>query len=260
MLYKRYQDARDAAWRTLLRFEIHRLPVDVEKIARGFGIVPQPWPDKTQTPRLYGLLPRHAAAASLRISGVWHIFLKPGLSYSRYRFALAHELGHIILQHKTIRLDAAVYAFEGRENAGDVLAEPFSDADQDADMFAIRLMAPACVLHSLHVKTAWELGALCGLPDEAAAMRADRMALLDNRNAFYTHPLEKQVRMRFAPFIQEKARQPLPSKATAAPAAPAPLPLPGKSSTPPKKGFPLWAGLAVAGAALMILLLVRWPF
>ena len=76
MLYKRYQDARDAAWRTLLRFEISRLPVDVEQIAKGLGITPEPWPDAAQTPKLYALLPKHAAAASLRISGVWHIFMR----------------------------------------------------------------------------------------------------------------------------------------------------------------------------------------
>lgn len=259
MLYKRYQDARDAAWRTLLRFEINRLPVDVEKIAKGLGITPEPWPDKQITPKLYGLLPRNAAAASLRISGVWHIFLQPGLSFSRYRFALAHELGHIILQHKVQRLDKSVYAFEGRENAGDFMADPALDADQDADMFAIRLLAPACVLHSLQVKNTWELGALCGLPDEAAAMRADRMALLDHRNAFYVHPLEKQVRILFDPFIREKARQAVPP-APANPAVPVSLPPLQKQETKKKKPFPLWAGIVIAAGMLLAVLLINRPF
>ena len=35
MLYQRYQNARDAAWRTLLRFEIDSLPVDAERIAKA---------------------------------------------------------------------------------------------------------------------------------------------------------------------------------------------------------------------------------
>lgn len=254
MLYKRYQDARDAAWRTLLRFETGTLPVDVEKIALGFGITPEKWPDEKETPRLYALLPNHAAAASLRISGVWHIFMQPGLSYSRYRFALAHELGHIILQHKTIRLDSAVYTFEGRENAGDILAEPLTDADQDADMFAIRLLAPACVLHGLHVQGKWNIGALCGLPENAAAMRAERMALLDRRNAYHVHPLEKQVRILFSPFIREKAREALPQKPSAAPSLP--LAPQQKETAPPKRSFPLWAALLLCGAVLAALLIL----
>ena len=254
MLYKRYQDARDAAWRTLLRFEISRLPVDVEQIAKGFGITPEPWPDAAQTPKLYALLPRHAAAASLRISGVWHIFMQPGLSYSRYRFALAHELGHLILQHKTVRLDTAIYTFEGKENAGDVLAEPLMDADQDADMFAIRLLAPACVLHALHIRSKWDIGALCGLPENAAAMRAERMALLDRRNVYHVHPLEKQVHLLFSPFIREKSRESVPAKPVAVPLS---LPKREQDAAPPKHRFPLWAALALCGCALALIFLLR---
>lgn len=253
MLYKRYQDARDAAWRTLIRFEISRLPVDVEKIAKGLGITPEKWPDAKETPKLYALLPKNAAAASLRISGVWHIFMQPGLSYSRYCFALAHELGHLILQHKVIRLDTALYTFEGRENTGDVLAEPIHDADQDADMFAIRLLAPACVLHALHTQGKWDIGALCGLPENAAVMRAERMALLDRRNAYHVHPLEKQVRLLFNPFIREKSRENVPEKNGIV--ADLPLPKREEEAAPPKRLLPLWAVLLLFAAALLLVFL-----
>ena len=251
MLYSRYQAARDAAWRTLIRFDISSLPVDVEKIAKELRIDIQPWPDKTQTPVLFALLPENAAAASLRIDGVWRIFTKPNLPYSRYRFAVAHELGHLILQHKTVKLKNGVYTFDGLENAGDILPEAEKESDTDADMFAIRLLAPACVLHSLQMHNQQAIAALCGLPERAAAMRGDRMALLDSRNAYGIHPLEKQVHRQFAPFIRKKKQEQVPErKWPEGPVMDAVLPM--APEMPEKKPLPLW--VFAAGAAVLIAL------
>lgn len=251
MLYDRYQAARDAAWRTLIQYKVCSLPVDVERIAGEVGVEITAWPRKEETPELFALLPGEAAAAGLRIRGKWHVFTKPGLGYNRYRFALAHELGHIILQHPMRRLKEGVYAFAGRENAGDVLAEAKEESDTDADMFAIRLLAPACVLHHLHIRNEALLSALCGLPERAAVLRAERMALLDSRNAYGIHPLEKQVQSQFAPFIRKKRQEQVPEKAM--PERPAAnLVLPGLPERPEKKPLPLWV-LAVSAAALIAL-------
>ncbi len=229
MLYKRYRDARDAAWRTLINYHIQALPVDVEGIAKALSITVEGWPNRENTPKLHALLPPSARCASLRIQGQWHIFMHKGLSYSQYRFALAHELGHIILRHPLIHPAPGIFAFTGTQNDGDILDEPVEEWDQDADMFAIRLLAPACVLHGLHILEKRQLGDLCGLPEKAAAMRADRMRLLDSRNAYYTHPLEQQLRAQFAPFIREKAVSQVP-QANQAPVPPLvlPKPSPGK--------------------------------
>lgn len=245
MLYQRYQSARDGAWRTLIRYQADRLPVDVEEIARKLGIAIVSAQGEALGPW---------AACSLRQSGVWRICVRPHLPYSRYRFAVAHELGHLILQHKTVRLAKGLYTFEGRENAGDVLAQAREEADTDADMFAIRLLAPACVLHSMQVQGTKDIGDLCGLPEGAAAMRAERMQLLNARNAYFTHPLEKQLQRQFLPYIQEKSREQVPQ---AEQGYVPPLVLPERKTEERAFALPLWVWLAAAGAVLLALIFLR---
>ena len=64
------------------------------------------------------------------------------------------------------------------------MEDPQEMTDYAADIFAIRLLAPACLLHELGVDTPEGIMALCGLPPKAAALRAERMKLLNQRNAF----------------------------------------------------------------------------
>ncbi len=243
MLYDRYQAARDAAWRTLLKFEVCSLPVDVEEIAGKLGIEILIRPEDAALPR--------AAAVTVRKEGRYRVMMQKGLSYSNYRFALAHELGHIILQHPMTRRPDGALTFTGLENAGDVMAEPREDSDTDADMFAIRLLAPACVLHSLHMETKEGIAALCGMPEGAAVLRAERMALLDHRNVYGIHPLEKQVQHQFAPFIRKKRQEQVPEKKRSERPVPEAV-LPVQPAVPEKKALPLW--LFAAAAVLLMAL------
>ena len=188
--YRRYQDARDAAWRTLLRFSVRALPVDVRGIAAALGLSLHPFPDADQEPQLHALAAKAlggAACVSLRLGRAWHAFLAPGVTEeSHIRFALAHELGHLILAHETCALSPGVRAFQGRENAGDL-----TDAPQALDDYA--------------ADTPSRISALCGLPPRASALRAERMELLLQRDAFFAHPLERQVHDRFRPYLAARA-------------------------------------------------------
>jgi len=204
--YDRYRQARDTAWRALLLLEEKRLPVDVEALARQAGIDIAPYPASDREPRLYAMAQKAGGGAcvSLRFQGGWHIFLRE-MDAAHRRFSIAHELGHVFLEHQTVSIARGVRAFLGRENAGDLMDDPESPEDRDADTFAIRLLSPACLLHELHVDTPGGINRLCGLPPRAAAARAERMELLNQRDAFFTHPLETQVRDAFLPFLREKA-------------------------------------------------------
>ena len=205
--YQLYQEARDAAWRTLLRLEKKELPVDMRALFSMLRIPVLPFPDVKKEPRLFALLQKAQApfCVSLKIQGVWQVFLKEGVwDESRERFALAHELGHMILHHPTYPLEKGAEAFRGRENQGDLMEDPEEIWDYAADIFAIRLLSPACVLHALYLDRSSAISSLCGLPPKAAAMRAERMELLNQRDAFFTHPLERQVHQAFLPFIEEK--------------------------------------------------------
>lgn len=207
--YRRYQEARDTAWRALLRLEEKRLPVDTEALARRVGVTVHPFPDGKQEPRLAALIQKAGGGkcVSLRIRGAWHVFLREDrLDEAGRRFSLAHELGHLLLGHETRALAPGVRAFCSRENAGDLMEDPDSPEECAADIFAIRLLAPACLLHELHIDMPGGIMRLCGLPPRAAALRGERMELLNRRDSFYAHPLERQVRDAFLPFLTESRR------------------------------------------------------
>lgn len=70
-------------------------------------------------------------------------------------------------------------------------------------MFAARLLAPACVLHELQALSAEQIAKVCNISISAAEVRAERMQVLEARNKYYLHPLERQVRQQFEQFIEE---------------------------------------------------------
>lgn len=77
------------------------------------------------------------------------------------------------------------------------------DLESSANVFARDLLAPACVLHELHATTAEEIAKICNISMQAAKNRAERMQVLEARNKYYLHPLERQVRQQFEQFIEE---------------------------------------------------------
>ena len=54
--YRYYQEARDTAWRALLRLKEKRLPVDVFSLALSVGMETHPFPDEKENPRLAAML------------------------------------------------------------------------------------------------------------------------------------------------------------------------------------------------------------
>ena len=213
--YRQYQEARDTAWRALLRMREKRLPVDSEALAGLLGVEIHPFPDKQENGRLWTLANQaRGVCVSLRVQGAWHIFVRDkSLDDAQRRFAVAHELGHLLLGAETRSLAPGVRCFDGVDNQGDLMEDSQETADCAADIFAIRLLAPACLLHELGVDTPGGIMALCGLPPRAAALRAERMALLNQRNVFYTNPLERQVRDAFRPWLLSRMTPAAPKRA-----------------------------------------------
>ena len=67
-------------------------------------------------------------------------------------------------------------------------------------MFAICLLAPLCVLHSLNLYAAKEIAAACGIPMQEAQKRATDMAAV-KMSGMYSHtPLEVQLLKLFEGF------------------------------------------------------------
>ncbi|MCM1269815.1 MAG: ImmA/IrrE family metallo-endopeptidase, partial [Ruminococcus flavefaciens] len=115
----------------------------------------------------------------------FNIVLKPDDSTQIKRYTIAHELGHIFLDHfvnKTMNS---------------------SDMEYQAERFAIDILAPACVLWELNLHTAKDISELCNISMKSAQIRAKRMEILYSRNKFLTSPLERQVCKQFSDFIHQ---------------------------------------------------------
>lgn len=182
MNYTEYKAARDIVWQILAKEKVDALPVSVTQLCKQMGI----------TVKLYSPTDGNSGTAQI-VDGKAVIFVKRDDIPERQRFTAAHELGHIVLGH------VGKYELINR-------GEP-SDSDlpieQAANVFASRLLAPACVLWGVGVKSAADIQKLCGLSATAAEYRWNRMQILYKRDKFLTSPLEREVYNQFKPFISD---------------------------------------------------------
>jgi Zn-dependent peptidase ImmA (M78 family) len=182
MNYKDYQNSRDMAWRILLQENVTELPVKVGDLCRQMGI----------KIAYYDCLDDDDGKSTI-IDGQPWILIAKDKPVQRQRFTCAHELGHILLGH------TGKYKLVNREpSSGD------NPIEQEANVFASRLLAPACVLWKLNARTPEEIATLCDISYQAAEFRAARMQKLYQRNKFLTHPLERAVYEQFADFIRSR--------------------------------------------------------
>ncbi len=162
--YGKYKDSRNAAWQCLIDNHVCSLPVSVSDIARNNGIRIAAYSKNIDLLRQQGLdsLTKNTGF-SLMTAGGPIILYQDGLPLQIARFTVAHELGHIFLGHLL------------------PTAENSESAEQEANVFASRLLAPACVLWGLNVHSAEDIARLCNISLTAARIRAARMNLLYNR-------------------------------------------------------------------------------
>jgi len=119
------------------------------------------------------------------------------------RFRTAHELAHLVLNHKLA--ETASGGKKVRYTTWNQNAPTNSADEKDADRFASRLLAPACVLRAIGVTDAESIAALCGLPLPEAAERSQRMGTLITRDMFLEKGLEKRVLEQFGEFVKNYA-------------------------------------------------------
>ncbi len=187
MDYREYKKSRDLAWRILLNEGITELPVKVGRLCQQMGI----------SLRYYSPVDDNDGISTI-IDGQATLLVSDRSHPMRQRFTAAHELGHILLGH------VGKYQLVNREPSSSD-----NPIEQEANVFASRLLAPACVLWALDARTPEQIAALCQISYQAAAFRAERMALLYARNKFLSSPLEQQVCLQFSEFIRSKKRKPL---------------------------------------------------
>lgn len=184
----KYYNVRDAVWRVLIDYDIRELPVPLSVICRSAGI-------KVIRDSDAHLLDIGEYGISVKQGSVWYIVFDDTDTPQRIRFTIAHELGHIFLGH-----DLRNGYHTRRYN----IVKPSDETE--ADMFAARLLAPACVLWAIGVDTAEELAMLCNISYSAARIRLQRLELLKSRKLFLSSPLERQVYTNFEDFISRSRK------------------------------------------------------
>lgn len=185
MIYGKYKNVRNSGWQCLIDYKIDKLPVSLTNIAKQAKIIIL----KNSSARK--LLPDESGASFL-LKKQWIVVYDDTQPIEINRFTIAHEFGHIFLGHSTIK-GYYYRTFNKRR----------PDIEIEADMFAARLLAPACVLHELGITSAEEIKKICRITITAAEYRAERMQILEQRNAWYKSPLERQVVKQFESFIKE---------------------------------------------------------
>ena len=172
-MYEAYKIARDRAWQCLIETKVNVLPVDLRHILKFYGIG-------------VALLDSNTKQAFIENN---IMYINKNLSKTRGRFTVAHELGHMLLNHKD--LSHAVHNENDNKNI-----EEFQ-----ANIFARGLLMPAIVLKELNYITPQDIANICNVSLQSAEYRSQRLKELIQRDKFYTSPLEQQVYNNFKSFV-----------------------------------------------------------
>lgn len=180
MNYKDYKTARDKTWRLIVDLGISALPIRPGAICKKLGISVR-----------FGDLPPDNDGISFLAGDKPVIVVSRWVPLPRQRFTAAHELGHILLGH------VGKYELVNREPS-----PSDNPIEQAANVFASRLLAPACVLWGCGATSPEQIARLCDISLQAAQFRADRMNVLYQRNKFLVSPLEREVYKQFLEYIE----------------------------------------------------------
>lgn len=190
MYYGIYKGIREGAWICLRDAGIDRLPIDVLKIAKTAGIrVVRNSQAKVLKPDELG--------KSFYDGNNWLTVYDDSRPTVEARVTLAHEIGHILLGHD---LKHVQYA-----DAKEFDKKPKSE--QQAEMFAARLLCPACLLWKLDLHTPEEIAEYCRVSPEMAKERSKRMKVLYERNMFLTSDIEKEVYANFEDYLNAEIKR-----------------------------------------------------
>lgn len=203
MDYKEYKSSRDLAWKIILEMGFTELPIKVSAICRKLGIEIRSYNKSKLLIEKYHLeyKTRKTDGFTLGINGRCIIFYNDSCSKQRNRFTIAHELGHILLGHVPQK---GVYLATFSKG---------SSLEQQANVFASRLLAPVCVLKEVGIISVKQIAELCGISETAAQYRLNRLIEINKKeqrflrergkSCYGLSPLEREVIIRFQPYIKE---------------------------------------------------------
>lgn len=197
MNYTNYKNSRDEVWKLLIKNNVCSLPVKVSEICKNEGIRIISYTDAKKFIIENNLQSQCTDNDGFCIQDI--IFYNDKCSIGRQRFSVAHELGHIKLGVTSAKNT------EPQENDNE---DEFS-----ANIFASRLLAPACVMWGMNIHKTEDIERICNISSTAASFRMKRLLLLYERekefmkskgkSCFLLSPLEKQVYNQFEQYIKK---------------------------------------------------------
>lgn len=198
MDYSKYQKSRDLSWQILHEYHVTELPVKISNICKSMHIRVTDYQSGQSIIDKFHL--QNSAENNDGFTFQNIIFYNNKCSIARQRFTVAHELGHCLL-HK----GNGLYNREPSENDNPV--------EQEANVFASRILAPACVLWGIGVTSANQISDICNISIQSAEFRLSRMQELYDReqqfilkygkSCFLQSPLERIVYSQFRDFIYQ---------------------------------------------------------
>lgn len=165
--YGIYASCRDAAWRFLIDFDVTELPIKLVAAANRAGI------RVIRNSKVSELHDGERGASIYMPDKQWLIVYDDTLPIDEARMVVAHELGHILLGHE--------YKYG---NSRFTSGKSKLKSEREADMFAVRILAPACILHETKIFHSEKIAEACMIPKDIASVRAKRMTVLEGRNMF----------------------------------------------------------------------------
>lgn len=207
-MYSNYTNARDNAWRYLIRHKVKELPVDVFALCRKdkITLVPYSAERSKHLATLVGVGDwfEKTDGFAVQVADRSVIFWNDRLPIARQRFTVAHELGHIFNGDLCF-----VPTFRNKEPSED--DDPQETA---ANIFAARILSPACVLWALGVNDVDTIAEICQISQTAAKWRYKRLSQLYEReknfiakygkSCFLMSPLEQKVYKQFKRYIKSR--------------------------------------------------------
>lgn len=178
----------------LLECEIGSLPVDLKRVCQKEGIRLLSYQEAGEgLVRLYTDGDTLPDGVSFSYEGQDFILYNSDILPERQRYTIAHEIGHCVLDHFALYESGSPYDPEALE--------------EQAERFAIQLLAPCCVLWALGLDSWQSIASLCRISRAAAERRLERLSALrrmeqTGKRPFLSHRLEAMVYQQFAGFIR----------------------------------------------------------
>lgn len=167
--YDNYINARNLAWKILTDFKLYSFPINIKSLCRSLDV----------SLLKIDNLENSKFSVSAKIDAKTYIIYVPH-SKEVDRFTVAHELGHILLDH----LD---------NNLSDYIEE-------QANIFASRLLCPLCIIKHFEFNKVSQVMNYFGISEEFANIRLNRFNLVADRNKFLSSTLEHNYYYAFCNF------------------------------------------------------------